>query len=598
VTQRRDTGPVPRIGARRPVRARRRRLGRPAARLRVSIAVVLGLMLLVSGRLLQLQGLDATAYAARAQQQRAHDTVIPASRGSIVDRNGRAFAQDVDARLVYVDPTEVTDIASVAGGLASALGMDVQKVAASIEGAPAGSRYVVIAHDVPVSTGDQISALKLSGVVVQREVRRDHPGGALAAQVVGVTGTDDQGLSGIELTMDKVLAGTPGKVEEQVDPQGRVIPQAGTEETPAIDGQRVRLTLDRDLQWEAQSALLAQVQATGARGGHIVVLNPRSGEILALASVPGFDASKPIDPAKLRLGAVQDVYEPGSVNKVITAAAALQEGVMSPTTEVTVPPVGHWPGRPSVITDAENHGTEHLTFTGVLAQSSNIGTDEVAQMVGMPTIYKYLSLFGLGSSTGSGLPGESAGVIPPLAGLNPSAASTIPFGQGMSVTALQVAMAYATIANGGLRPAPRIVSGTTAADGTFRPAHYAAPVRVVSTQTARTLARMLEAVTGETGTAPEAAIPGYRIAGKTGTAQAIGANGRYDGGYVASFVGFAPAEAPKLLVEVVLDHPQGAHFGGVIAAPVFKTVMSFALRELGITPTGTPSPRWTLSFDK
>ena len=598
MTQRRTSGPVPRIGARKPVRTRRRPLGRPTTRLRVSVTAVLALMLLLTGRLVQLQGLDATAYATRAQAQRARDTVIPASRGSIVDRNGRAFAQDVDARLVYVDPTEVTDIGTVAGGLSSLLGRDVQKVAAAIQGAPTGSRYVVIAHDVDVATGNKISALQLPGVVVQREVHRDHPGGALGAQVVGVTGTDDQGLSGIELTMDKVLAGTAGKIEEQVDPQGRVIPQAGTDETPAVDGSQVRLTLDRDLQWEAQSALLAQVEATHARGGHIVVMNPRTGDVLALASVPGFDASKPIDPAKLRLGAVQDVYEPGSVNKVITAAAALQEGVMTPTTEVTVPPVGHWPGRPSVITDAENHGTEHLTFTGVLAQSSNIGTDEVAQRLGMPTFYKYLNLFGLGRSTGSGLPGESGGVIPPLAGLNPSAASTIPFGQGMSVTALQVAAAYATIANGGLRLVPRLVAGITGPDGTVRPTPEAPPVRVVGPGTAKTLARMLEAVTGETGTAPEAAIPGYRIAGKTGTAQAIGANGRYDGGYVSSFVGFAPADNPQLLVEVVLDHPQGAHFGGVVSAPVFKTVMSFALRELGITPTGTRPPQWTLSLDK
>jgi cell division protein FtsI (penicillin-binding protein 3) len=587
---------VPRIGARRPVRTRRRKLGRPAIRLRISVSAVLALMIVVSGRLVQLQGLDATAYAAKASSQRARESVLPASRGAITDRAGRPFAQDVPARLVYADPSEISDIGTVAGGLAPVLGMDVQKVAALVQGAPPSSRYVVLARGVDVLTGNRIEALRLPGIVVQDEVRRDHPGGSLAAQVVGVTGSDDQGLSGIELTEQRLLAGTAGKLAEQVDPQGRVIPQAGTEETPAVDGQSVRLTLDRDLQWEAQDALASQVATTHSRGGHIIVMDPHSGDILALASAPGFDANKPIDPSALHLGAVEDTYEPGSVNKVVTAAAALQTRAMQPTTEVTVPPVGRWPGRPSVITDAESHGTEHLTFTGVLAQSSNIGTDIVAQRLGMPTIYHYLSLFGLGQSTGLGLPGESDGVIPPLANLNPAAASTIPFGQGMSVTALQVALAYATIANHGVRPVPRLVAGTLE-DGTFHPTARTAGVRVVSAHTATTLARMLEAVTGETGTAPEAQIGGYRIAGKTGTAQAL-TNGVYDGGYVASFVGFAPAEAPRLLVEVVLDHPQGSHFGGVVAAPVFRTVMSFALRQLGIAPTGSKPPRWTLSLDK
>jgi cell division protein FtsI (penicillin-binding protein 3) len=569
----------------------------------VTIVLVAIMLMGLSGRLLQLQGLDSTAYAARAEAQRQRVTVLPAIRGSITDRSGRPLAVDVDVRLVYADPKEVTDVAGTAARLSGPLGMPATQLLQLIETAPRGSRYVVLQHRMTVPAGRAVAALRLPGIGVAREVRRDHPAGAVGAQVVGVSGAQDNGLSGVELRQQAVLAGHAGRLEEETDPLGRVIPQGVSSETPARDGRTIRLTLDRDLQWQAQTALDAQVKATHSRGGHVIVMDPRSGDLLALASSPGFDPTRGYTAKDLHLGAVEDVYEPGSVNKVVTAAAALQGRVVNPLTPIVVPPTYEWPGRPQLINDAEPHGQETLTFTGVLAESSNIGTDIVARMLGNATIYHYLRAFGLGSTTGIPLPGESAGLLPDVAGWNPSQSATIPFGQGMSATALQFAQIYATIANGGIRMTPHLVAGATGDDGVFRAAQRPAGVRVVSPQVAHTLARMLEAVTTDSnGTGTAAQIPGYRVAGKTGTAQALsrGPDGvvRYDGGFVSSFIGFAPADAPRLLVEVVLDHPQGAHFGGVVAAPVFKQVMGFALREFAIPPTGTRAPTFTLRLDK
>jgi cell division protein FtsI (penicillin-binding protein 3) len=450
--------------------------------------------------------------------------------------------------------------------------------------------------------------LTIPGLVSKTDETRAHPAGVVAAQVVGVTRPLDQvlvrgqgyGSSGIEYTMNKVLTGSPGTITEEVDPAGRVIPEGENKDSPAVQGSDVRLTIDRDVQYEAQTVLDQEVKNTNARGGHIVVMDPRSGELLAIASSPGFDASQwasaTIPASALTLPAVTDPYEPGSVNKVITAAAALDTGAYSPNDAITVESELHVPGRPQPIKDAELHGTEHLTFTGVLAESSNIGTVHIAETLGNQTLYKYLTAFGLGSSTKSGLPGESAGLLPNVTTWNASNAATIPFGQGMAATALQIASVYATVANGGVRVTPSIVRGVISPDGSYAPSKKAPGVRVISQKAASTLSTMLETVATGVGTAPVAAIPGYRIAGKTGTAQAL-TKGVYDGGYVSSFVGFAPADNPRLVVSVVLDHPQGSYFGGAVAAPVFRAVMGFALRDFKVMPTGTRRPQLRLTYD-
>jgi cell division protein FtsI (penicillin-binding protein 3) len=309
-----------------------------------------------------------------------------------------------------------------------------------------------------------------------------------------------------------------------------------------------------------------------------------------MATTPTFDPNDPGKAAPNALGdpAVSDVYEPGSVNKVITVAAALQDGLVTPDTPMTVPPYLRIAGR--VFQDAEPHGTEQLTVTGVLAKSSNIGAIEIEQKLGAARFYNYLRSFGFGQSTGVGLPGESPGILPPSNLWNGSQQYTIAFGQGISVTALQVASVYATVANHGLRVVPTIVRGTIGPDGRLRPLARPGPRQVITASVAKQVANMLEAVTSDEGTAPKARIAGYRVAGKTGTAMRVDPTCGCYRGYTATFVGFAPADNPRLLVEVVLQNPQRGHFGGAVAAPVFHQVMAFALESLRIPPTGTPPP--------
>jgi len=553
----------------------------------LALVVVLAVLVVVAGRLVQLQGLEATAYAAQSEKQRLRTVTLPAARGEISDRNGHPLALTVDARAVYADPRLVVDPAATARALAPVLHEPADVLAKKL--AKPG-HFVYLARGQELSVGHRVSALKLAGVATVPEFRRVHPGKDLAANVVGFTGTDNHGLAGMELAYDKLLAGRDGTQTTEVDHAGRVIPSGDHHEQQAVPGRSVSLTIDRDMQWVAQQTLAAKVAETKARGGTVVVLDPRTGELLALATAPTLDADDPGKaPAEARGNpAVSDVYEPGSVNKVITAAAALDAGIVTPDSAITVPP--QLKVADKMFTDAEAHGTEQLTFTGVLAKSSNIGTIEVAQRLGKQSLFDYLTRFGLGSTTGTGFPGESAGILPRPADWSGSQAGTIPIGQGVSVTSLQVASVFATIANGGVRVAPRLVRGTTGAAGQFVPALPASGTEVVTPATASQLTMMMEAVTSNEGTAPAARIEGYRVAGKTGTAKRVDPACSCYRGYTASFVGFAPADAPQLVVEVVLQDPQTEVFGGAVAAPVFHDVMAFALTSRGVAPTGTPAP--------
>jgi cell division protein FtsI (penicillin-binding protein 3) len=409
----------------------------------------------------------------------------------------------------------------------------------------------------------------------------------LAASILGFVGVDGHGLAGLEYADDALLAGTDGRQIVEIGANGSVIPDTRVVEFPARPGSTLQLTLDRAIQWEAQQAITTQVQRTGASTGTVIVMNPRTGEILALATAPGYDPNRPLAGESFADPAVSDVYEPGSVNKIITMSAALQENVDTPLTPITIPPDITVDG--SVFHDAEVHGTERLTLTGVLAISSNIGAIEVAEGLGAPTLYHFLQTYGFGRLTGSGLPGESAGLLPPLAQWSGTTLPTVAFGQGIAVTALQVASVYATIANGGVRIAPHVVKEIVSASGRVTVPASPPSQRVISPTVARELSNMLEAVTTDQGTAPAAQITGYRVAGKTGTANRPNGQGGY-AGYTASFVGFAPADRPQLLVEVVLQQPLRGHFGGAVAAPVFHDVMSFALQELHIPPTFTAPP--------
>jgi cell division protein FtsI (penicillin-binding protein 3) len=572
--------------------------------------MVVVLLTLLGGRLVQLQTFDSKAYAAKAVKQREVDHVLPAMRGTIYDRNGQPLAMSVDARLVSADPLEVATgvkvknskwtVAQIADALAPLLGMTIPDLTTRLTKMtstdPAKAKlasYVVLSHGITPAVAAQIAALKLPGIASSQEQKRLYPGGDVAASIVGFAGTGQTGptgLAGLEYAFNKLLAGTNGNQKVQVSVGGTTIPEAGQNLVPAVQGSDVSLTINRDIQWQAQQAIAAQVAKSGATSGTVIVENPRTGEILAMATAPTFDPTHltPADKANLGDRAISDVYEPGSVNKVITLSAAMQEGLITPDTPVDVPPTYQAGGH--TFHDAEVHGLEHLTVAGVLAKSSNIGAIQIGQKLGAQKLFDYMSKYGFGQLSGLGLPGENKGVLLPVAKWSNTSLPTIAFGQGISVNALQVASVYSTIANGGVRLTPKLVKSTTGPNGVAVPTPPSQAVRVVSTEVAKEVSDMLEGVTTDQGTAPEARIPGYRVAGKTGTAQRADGKGGYTG-YTASFVGFAPADKPQLVVEVVLQNPViGSHFGGSIAAPVFQQVMSFALAAEGIAPTGTTPP--------
>jgi cell division protein FtsI (penicillin-binding protein 3) len=583
-----------------PRRRVRKRRGLPLAnqrrRLRATFAVITVLLVVLAGRLVQLQGLDASAYAAEGQSQRLRKVSLPAQRGQIVDRNGVALAIEQEARTVFADPKLVKDADANAAKLAPVIDRPVAELAQLMR---KKSRFVVLAKTVDVAVARQVSELDLPGIGSLPRARRVYPNGALAASVVGFVGEEGAGLGGIEYALNSTLTGTDGEMVVERDTKGRVIPAAERHVRRPVTGSSVQLTIDRDIQWMAQQTLAGAVRRYRAQGGHIIVLDVRTGEVLALASAPTFDPNQPAAAAAgaLSNGALSNVYEPGSVNKVITAAAALDTGLLTPDSTVVVPPKIKVADK--TFRELHHSRTRELTFRGVLAKSSNVGTISIAQRMGKHTIYDYLRRFGLGAKTGIGLPGESAGLLPPADKWSGSQVGNVPIGHGVSGTALQMAEVYATVANGGIRVAPRLVMGTRDAEGRLTPPPASQRTRVVSAKTARQLTGMLEHVIGPGGTAPTAAIDGYRVAGKTGTARRVGANGRYETGkYISSFIGFAPADAPQLVVEVVLDRPAAGYYAGTVATPAFRDVMSFALAARRVPPTGRPAPRGKLSPDE
>jgi cell division protein FtsI (penicillin-binding protein 3) len=449
-----------------------------------------------------------------------------------------------------------------------------------------------LAYGVDTTVGDQLTKLALPGIGVLPQQKRLYPAGNLAANVLGVVGRDGTGLAGLESEYNASLAGKNGTLVVEEDPQGRVIPSGTHREKSPVPGQGLQLTLDRDIQYEAEQALGAEVKASGAIQGVAIVMNPHTGDIYAMASAPGFN---PNDPTKITSADLQNpdvawTFEPGSVNKLITVSAAVDRGIVTPTTAIGIP--ASPPGisvPPFHINDAETHPDENLTVAGVIAQSSNEGALLISRKLpSREDLESELRKFGLGSLTGVNLPGESPGLLKKASAWSDSTAATIPYGQGMSVNALQVADAYATIANGGVRVTPRIISGSINGKGDVVPAAKGATHRVVSPQTAKTMSQLLEQVTtSASGTGEKASVAGYRVAGKTGTANRIDpTTGKYSG-YVASFVGFAPADNPSLVVLVTLDDPKTSIYGGDVAAPVFSQIMSFALTSLRVPPTGT-----------
>lgn len=609
--------------------ARPLRLGSPRPRLRlVSLALTL-VMLAFVVRLLQVQAVDANAYAAKAEKNRYLEYTISAERGEITDRSGIALATSVDAYDITADPKMFTpgdskapDAPQQAATLLSPiLGVDAAELTKKL--AEPKSRYTVLARRQTPQVWKQIKDLKsvfaekaakdeaaggsganvLAGVFQESTTRRIYPNGGLAAGILGYVNADGKGAGGLESQLDKQLAGEDGKIK-YAQSGGRRVPTAGTKEVPAVAGSDIELTIDRDIQWAAQKAIADQVKTSKADRGYVVVQNTRTGEILAMANAPGFDPNDltHVDAASLGNAALQDVYEPGSTAKVMSMAAVLEEGAATPGTHVTVPNRLHRGDR--LFKDDIDHPTWYLTLNGVLAKSSNIGTILATGQLGKTqaqankVLYSYLRRFGVGSPTGLNYPGETSGILAKPQKWSTSQQYTIPFGQGLSLNALQAASIYSTIANDGVRVAPTLIRGTKGADGRFKPTDAPEKRRVVSKKTARSLATMLESVVGdEEGTGTKAKIPGYRVAGKTGTANRVDpVRGGYHG-YTASFAGFAPADDPQITVYCAIQNPtSGSYFGGQICGPIYKQVMEFALKTLQTEPSGSASPRLPVSF--
>ena len=597
--------PAPRSGpgaftSRRPPGSRRSggaglTLAQRTRRNRVGLILLVTLLVVVVGRLAVVQGVDGAAYANAASQDRLRTFPIEAIRGEVRDRDGRPFAYTVDASRVTADPTVVGDPARTALALTTLLDVPVRELTEKLS---SEGRYVELAKQVPPETADAVEELELPGIVLVDDPVRLYPAGAVGGQVVGFVGSEGEGMAGIEQTFDDVLAGTPGTRRVEVGSGGNPIPSRGIDEAvPATDGSDVTLTVDQDLQYVTEQRLGQACTDGATTRASAVVLDVRTSEVVAMGSCPGYDPSRysKTDPDLLGNPIVSSVFEPGSVMKAVTMAAAVEEGRATPDRVLSVN--GHIEAGDRRVTDAHDHAPIDWTVTGILAKSSNVGTIMLAREVGDEKLERYLRAFGIGSETGIELPGESAGILQDSADWSRIRAANIAIGQGVSVTTLQMASVFQAIANGGVRVEPRIVRSITSPEGQVRPTDEPASTRVISEETADSLAYMLEAVVGPGGTAPLGEIEGFRVAGKTGTAQrANPETGRYDGGgYVTTFVGFAPADDPQYVVAVDLERPTSSAEGGQVAAPVFADILRYALTADGVVPSGTPRPDFQLT---
>ncbi len=552
-------------------------------------AIILGLALMIilsvyGARVFDIMIIQGADLAAKGQNQRIREIPMPADRGPIYDSQGAALAITVESRNVTADQRLIADPAAAGALLSPLLGVPAENLALRLTGT---DPFVYVVKGITPERWRQVKALNIKGIFSERTTSRSYPSGTLAANVLGYVDSQGVGKGGIELKLDERLHGVDGSRTYEQGAAGQAIPAAEDVLREPVPGQGVQLTLNQDIQYVAQRAIATRVKEAKADSGDVTVIEARTGRVLAMATAPTFDPNnyKGAKPEDMGNRPVSVIYEPGSTGKVLTMSAILEEGKARPRTKVTVPPTltrgGH------TTHDHVDHGTLHLTMNGVLAQSSNIGTILLADRIGGDKLYEYQRKFGAGQASGLGFPGEERGILPKPENWWPTTFQALAYGQSYSMTSLQVAGVYQTIANGGVRLQPRLIDGYVNPDGSFEPAETKPGVRVVSEKTASTMLRMLENVVTE-GTGGVAAIPGYRVAGKTGTAERA-VNGGYSG-FSASFVGVAPADDPQIVVQVVLQNPRNGHYGSVLGGPVFKRVMSYALAELKIPPSGKKSP--------
>jgi cell division protein FtsI (penicillin-binding protein 3) len=567
-------------------------------RIRKVVAIALVILMLFSLRLIDLQAVRAAGFVERAQNELTKSGTLLAPRGTIYDINGIELARSVSAINIAVDQLLINDPQTAANLVAPILGLTPEQLEPELTGV---RRYVLIAKDVAPAIWREVNATisaynssvmsesdgitkRIGGFVPERSFIRDYPSGSLTASLVGIINDQGVGASGIESSLNPMLSGVNGKYL-YANGRGSIIPGSQQVQVEAKSGTSIRLTIDRDVQWVAQNAINQAVTSSRAKSGTVVVMDPKTGHILAQASAPTFDPnnSKSITLGKLNNPSVQEVFEPGSIGKVITVAAALEEKKIRPDTVFTIPYSMKIYDR--TFSDHEKHPTVKMTTTKMLAVSSNTGSIQVGQMLGKNTLYDYLRKFGIGESTNSKLPGESAGILHPVKDWSGVSLPTISFGQGYSLTAMQATSVFATIANNGVRVNPTILAGVVDQSGRYTPAKTNEGLRVLSDQTAAEMRLMMEGVVSSTGTAPSAAIEGYRVAGKTGTAQRYNTRCGCYSGYTASFIGFAPADEPKFVISVTIQDPKGLHWGGLLAGPVFKKIMSFVLQNERVKPT-------------
>lgn len=569
--------------------------GVPQLRLRLGFVVIAMVLSVFGARLVQLQGIDPKSYAQMAAAEGVQNVVLPAERGDILDRNGVPLADSVAGRMVVADPVMTKDDANeLARLLATELGVDYFTTLDKLR-KDDGSRFEYVARRVPSTlAGDvvaQVDALGLEGITTREDPVRDYPADEVAANVLGFMGTDEA-LGGFERTFDAQLAGTDGHAR-YTEGRGYRVPLAESSTVDPVDGRPLRTTIDRDLQWFSEKVLQETLDTYDAESGAAIVMDTRTGEVLALADGPTFDPNRPLDYPEEDLGsrALSQPYEPGSVQKVLTVASLIDAGKVTARTKIKVPPSLDRQDRS--IGDWFDHGDIRLTLAGVIAKSSNIGTVLAADAFTPPELTDYLEQFGIGARTDVGVRGETRGILTPGGAMTSQTKDRVAFGQSLSVNALQMTAAVNTIANGGVRIDPSLVQGRAVTDdGAEVGTDTATERRVVSERAARQTMLMMERVVDEeVGVAPGAQVPGYRVAGKTGTAQRVGEDGVYDGSTSVSFAGFAPADDPRFTVYVVVHGPNVDGGGGSIGGPAFSRIMGYALGRYRVPPTGTRPSR-------
>lgn len=542
------------------------------------VALALALLALV-GRLVWIQGFEAPAYAKKAADQRTRDMVITPKRGVIYDREGEPLAASFEARTIYAVPSGVKDATATAQQLAGVLG---GKAETYVKRLRRKSSFVYVARKVDLERAKRVEDMRIPGIGFLEDSKRVYPSGELACQVLGFVDVDDRGIAGLEKQYDAVLGGKPGSVLAERDPYGRPIPGAVTRTVDRVDGRDVVLTVDKDIQYQAQLDLAQAVEKYAAKSGSVLVMDPRDGSILAMASTPTYNPNdrNGADPRAFNNLPIVQPYEPGSTIKPFTAAAVIDKGIFKPDSSFDLPSTIRVGGRE--IGEAHERGNVEYTLTEIIANSSNVGAVKLGLALGKQGIWDYFTRFGFNSRTGVDFPGENDGMVPEPRLWSASSIGNIPFGQGLTATPLQLGRALAAIADGGELVTPHFLMTVAGEKPQVWPKK-----RIIAPATAQQMTAVLRSVV-DSGTGTAARVPGYLVAGKTGTAQ-VAKHGSYaEGAYVASFIGFLPADDPRVLIVVVVNEPQNAIYGGTVAAPVFQQLAQFSVDHLKIPPSTIP----------